>query len=80
MEKNYKKHRWIRDDIQIDFYLPKYAYQFIENMEKYDAEESYAYYEWFDAFDVYLKYLYSENRITKRQWDRLYEKYKGESL
>ena len=79
-QNNVTKHHWIRDDIQIDFKLPKYADQYLEMMEKYDKEENYAYYEWFDAFDIYLKYLYTENRISQSQWDILYIKYKGESL
>ena len=76
-----KPHHWIRDDIDIsDINLPKAANQYFDEMEKYDAEESYAYYEWFDALDTYLKHLYTLGKITKKQWDILYLKYKGEAL
>lgn len=39
-----KKHHWINDDIVIDFPLPQSMLYLIEELEKLDAEEDYAYF------------------------------------
>ena len=70
-----QKHNWIRDDIVIDFPIPKFAQEIIADLEEYDANEDYAYVGWADALDVGLKEAVRRGEITERQWDILSAKY-----
>ena len=47
-----KKHHWINDDIVIDFPLPQSMLYLIEELEKLDAEEDYAYFNYAEALDT----------------------------
>lgn len=69
------KHHWINDDVIIDFPLPKSMLYLIEELEKLDAEENYAYFNYADALDVGAKELYVQGRLTRKQWDTLCLKY-----
>ena len=52
-----KKHHWINDDIVIDFPLPQSMLYLIEELEKLDAEEDYAYFNYAEALDTGAKEL-----------------------
>jgi len=71
------KHRWIDDSVVIDFQLPKSMLYLIEELEKLDAEENYAYFNYAEALDVGAKELYRRGILTHEQWDRLCWKYDG---
>lgn len=72
-----QKHNWIRDDVQIDFYLPKSMLYLIEELEKLDEAEDYGYFEVADALDVGAKELVRRGTLTHKQWDLLCLKYVG---
>ena len=69
------KHRWIRDDIQLDFSLPKSMMYLIEEMEKFDEIGSHAYFNYADALDDGAKELFRRGTLSKKQWDLLSQKY-----
>ena len=66
-----KKHHWINDDIVIDFPLPQSMLYLIEELEKLDAEEDYAYFNYAEALDTGAKELYRRGTLTRKQWDQL---------
>ena len=72
-----KKHHWINDDIVIDFPLPQSMLYLIEELEKLDAEEDYAYFNYAEALDTGAKELYRRGTLTRKQWDQLCLKYDG---
>lgn len=69
------KHRWIRDDIEINFPLPTFAKELIKKLEELDEAENYAYENYAGALDVRIKELVRQGKMTQRQWDLLCEKY-----
>lgn len=70
-------HRWIRDDVVIDFKLPKSMHYLIEELEKLDEQEDYAYFNYAEALDCGAKELYKQGKLTKQQWNQLCLKYDG---
>lgn len=70
-------HRWINDEIVIDFPLPKSLLNLIEELEQYDREENYAYFNYAEALDLGAKELFRRGTLTHEQWDRLCLKYDG---
>ena len=72
-----KKHHWINDDIVIDFPLPQSMQYLIEELEKLDAEEDYAYFNYAEALDTGAKELYRRGTLTRKQWNQLCLKYDG---
>lgn len=49
----------------------------IEELEKLDAEEDYAYFNYAEALDTGAKELYRRGTLTRKQWDQLCLKYDG---
>ena len=48
-----------------------------EELEKLDAEEDYAYFNYAEALDTGAKELYRRGTLTRKQWDQLCLKYDG---
>lgn len=73
-----QKHHWIRDDIVIDFPLPKSMLYLIEELEKLDDAQNYAYFNYAEALDDGAKELFRRGTLTRKQWDLLCLKYDGQ--
>lgn len=70
-------HNWINDEIEIDFDVPKSLQYLIDELEKLDAAEDYAYFNYSEALDDGAKELVVQGKLTKEQWDLLCTKYNG---
>lgn len=70
-------YRWIREEIQIDFPLPKDMLWLIQEMEEMDKNEDFAYFNYFDSLDVSAKELTRLGKLSQKQWNLLYKKYCG---
>lgn len=68
-------HRWINDQIIIDFRIPNSLNEFIKDMEKMDEEDNWGYVEYADTLDVMCKELYGSGYFTKEQWNVMMKKY-----
>ncbi len=69
------KHRWIRDDIEISFPLPKFAQELVRELEALDEAGDYAYEGCADALDAGIKEAVRRGEMTQRQWDLISAKY-----
>lgn len=69
------EHRWIRDDIEIDFPVPKEIQYIIEQLEKMDEEENYGFFNFSESLIYSTRNCYNDKKITKKQWDILCQKY-----
>lgn len=72
-----EKHNWIRDDIIIDFMIPKSLQEIIVILEQKDIEEDYDYFNYSEALDYGAKEYVYQGKLTKKQWDTLCLKYDG---
>lgn len=72
-----KNKSWIRDDVIIDFKVPKSIANLMLSLEELDKDEDYGYCNYYDALDDLAKECYIQGALTKEQWDRLLEKYGG---
>lgn len=71
-----KKHRWVRDDIVIDFKVPRYVQDLIEEMERFDEEDNeIAYLNYSEGIECCTKDLVYEGVLTDKQRDTLIKKY-----
>ena len=75
-DKNMTIHRWIDDQIVIDFKLPEAMLDIMKKIEELDQKGDYAVINYANTLDIYAKKLYSDGVITKKQWDTLIEKYR----
>ncbi len=66
---------WIREDVVIDFEVPRSLLHLIEELEKCDQEQNYAYDNYAEALDVGCKELCRQGKLTEEQWDTLCVKY-----
>lgn len=73
----HKNHRWINDDVVIDFPIPKSLLPIIEELEKADANEDWGYFDWSEVLDCDAKEYARVGKLTIKQWDTLCEKYDG---
>lgn len=73
-----QKHHWINDSIEINFPLPSSMLYLIEEAEKLDEAEDYAYFNYVDALDDAAKELFKCGVLSKAQWNLLFKKYLGE--
>ncbi len=69
------KFHWVNDDVKIDFYVPKGIRQVMEEAERLDLEESYAYVNWANQVDTDAKNAYAVGALTREQWDTLCRRY-----
>lgn len=67
--------RWIRNDIIIDFDLPKILRNTIEEAEELDRAGNIEYSAVADMIDVLGKECCRAGQITKDQWNQLCRKY-----
>lgn len=74
---NMKKHRWINDNIVIDFKLPEKVKMLMNDLERMDEEEDYCYFDWAEHLECVTKEMYVIGKITKAQWDLICRKYEG---
>lgn len=72
-----KKHRWIRDEVEINFEVPTSLQRVIKDLEDCDINDDVRYFDYVDELDVGAKYYVSEGRMSERQWDTLLYKYIG---
>lgn len=72
-----KKYNWIRDDVLIDFPIPKSLQELIKILEQMDAEMDYGYYDYSEALDCGAKEYVYQGKLTKKQWQTLCLKYDG---
>ena len=71
-----KKHRWVRDDIVIDFKVPRYVQDLIEEMERFDEEDNeIAYLNYSEGTECCTKDLVYEGVLTDKQRVTLIKKY-----
>lgn len=70
-------HHWIRDDVEIDFHIPRSLQYLIDELEALDANEDYAYHNYAEALDCGAKELFMRGILTHKQWDLLCLKYDG---
>lgn len=70
-------HRWINDEVEIDFEIPKSLFNVIDELERCDREEDYGYWDWADALDVGAKEYVRQGKLTEKQWATLCRKYDG---
>ena len=68
---------WINDEIEIDFDVPKGIQDLINELEKLDDAEDYAYFNYSDALDCAAKELVKKGKLTTSQWNKLCAKYDG---
>lgn len=67
---------YINAEIVIDFPIPTILQDLIEMAEKADLEEQTAlYYDLAENIDTVAKNLYTDGRLTKKQWDTLCMRY-----
>lgn len=71
------KHNWIRDDVIIDFPIPKSLQGIIEILEQMDLKEDYGYYDYSEALDCGAKEYVYQGKLTRKQWLTLCLKYDG---
>lgn len=73
-----KKFRWIREEIVLDFDIPRVMQNEIAEAEQYDREGNLALYlAVADGLDVLAKSYYASGRISERQWVDVCNKYPG---
>ena len=70
-----KKHNYIRDDIIIDFPLPRSLQQMIAEAEEYDEQKKIEFFCMADIIDTTCKNCYASGKITQEQWDIITTKY-----
>ena len=70
-----KQFHWVRDDIVIDFPIPKFLQNTLSEAEELDLNNSLEYHCVAENIDILAKNLYTGRVITKEQWDLLCEKY-----
>ena len=71
-----KKVRWADTSIVIDFPLPQKVQEIVSELEKFDMEENYGYFEDCDYLDVFAK-RYIGSGLTQEQYDQLLCRYHG---
>lgn len=69
------KFRWIREDIVLDFPLPRTLQNDIKEAEELDLAGNIEYACVADAIDVLCKDYVANGIFTKEQWDKVVEKY-----
>lgn len=72
-----QKHRWIDDSIELDFPLPKSMLHLIAEAEKLDDAEDYAYYNYAEALYDGAKELFTNGKLSRRQWNLIGLKFLG---
>ncbi len=72
-----KKYNWVRDDIVIDFKVPKIIENLMLDLEELDKNEDYGYCNYFEGLDNLAKESYVQGLITKEQWNILIKRYGG---
>lgn len=72
---NSKKHNYIRDDLIIDFPIPKSIQEMIEEAELLDEEKNIEFLCVADMIDTLCKNCYAAGKITMEQWDLITAKY-----
>lgn len=68
---------WIRNDVTLDFSLPKSMLCLIEEAEKLADAGDCAYFNYAEALDDGAKELYARGILTKAQWNKICLKYEG---
>lgn len=66
---------WINEEIKIDFSLPKIIVNLIEDLERLNNEEDYAYFNYSETLDDVAKEFCVLGQLTKEQWNLLCLKY-----
>lgn len=70
------KHRWIRDDIIIDFDIPGKAFKnLLKEAEELDLAGNTEFFCVAEQIDVLAKNSYGAGKLTQKQWELLCEKY-----
>lgn len=75
-----KEYRWVDNSVKIDdFYddLPPVIKNLVDDCEKADAEEDWAYTNYCDSVENASKLYVPSGRITKDQFERLCMRYYG---
>lgn len=70
-----KKFNYIKDDVIIDFEIPKLLKNTIQEAEELDRAHSLEYFCVADAIDVLCKNYVSNNNLTQEQWNIITWKY-----
>ena len=66
----------MNDSVKIDFKLPKYMLNLMQDTEEYDLANDYgSYVNYADTIDVQSKILYTEGYLSKKQWDTMVRRY-----
>lgn len=76
MEEN-KKFHWIDNRVKIDFPVPRSIQILMDECERLDLAEDYAYFNYCDTLDCDAKELYAIGIFTKKQWDIINMRYLG---
>lgn len=74
MKKNNKFH-WIDDTVKINFSVPKSIQILMDECERLDLAEDYAYFNYSDSLDCGVKELVFRGVLTQRQWDIINMRY-----
>lgn len=73
-----KKYNWIDNEIIVDFPLPTFLQNVINDLEAMDKNQDEAYFEWCGYLENCTKEFVLDGIITEEQRDRLCERYHGD--
>ena len=72
-----KEYRWVNDEIKIDFELPAPIQEKVNELEQYDQEENYLYFDACEVLEAYCKSWVWDGSITTEQYNKLCDRYCG---
>ncbi len=64
-----KNKSWIKEDVVIDFPLPRSIQNIIEILTNLNKEQDYCYYDYLEELDCTAKEMVVRGKLTKKQWD-----------
>jgi len=67
--------KYVREDIIIDFPVPKILENTMQDAKDADDREDGTYDEWADTLDNICKACCADGLITQKQWERINEKF-----
>lgn len=70
-----KKYNWINDEVKIDFIVPKYIQEKINELEELDRAENDYYFDACEYLECDAKECVVQGVITKKQWEQLCTRY-----
>lgn len=75
--KQEQKYHWIKEEVEIDFKVSKVMKNMMEECEKLDLEEDYAYFNYCETLGYMCKEAYVQGKMTKKQWEIIEERYEN---